>query len=288
MSDALRRQLADTIRDLTAKPRTPESSGHRRARALIQRRLINSGFVVQERQFGGVGVEGWNLLTDPVPNNPEIPLLIVGAHYDSAQDTPGADDNATGVAALLALAEFLQHARDKSRRWQTRVQLAAYDLEEYGMIGSWEHSRELQEAGVAVRGMISLEMLGYTDPRPGSQRLPSHLAHLYPSVGNFIGLCGNEASRELVAAIEAGMRAIPDLPIESLLVPGCGELLVEVRLSDHSSFWDRGFQAMMITDTSFFRNPHYHQPTDTLQTLDLDFLEKVTRGVCEAVLRLVA
>src|SRR5262249_46755780 len=155
-------------------------------RALIQRVLTKAGFVVQERRVPGLNVEGINLLTEPIPNNPELPLLIVGAHYDSVQDTPGADDNATGVAALLALANFLQEQRARSDSRRVRVQFAAYDLEEYGMVGSWEHSRELQAAGVTVCGMLALEMLGYTDHRPGSQRLPPHLAHLYSVVGNFI------------------------------------------------------------------------------------------------------
>jgi Zn-dependent M28 family amino/carboxypeptidase len=287
MSDALRQQLAAHIRELTARPRTPDSPGHRQARALIERMLTEAGFGVEERGFAGLGVEGVNLLTQPIPAKPELPLVVVGAHYDAVQNTPGADDNASGVAALLALASFINERRDRTNSWQTRLQLAAYDLEEYGMVGSWEHSREIQAAGTVVRGMLALEMLGYTDNQPGSQRLPPHLAHLYSNVGNFIGLCGNEASRELVDRVEAGMRAISDLPVESLVVPGGGEMLVEVRLSDHSSFWDHGFPALMITDTSFFRNPHYHQPTDTLETLDLAFLEKVTRGVCEAVWRLL-
>jgi hypothetical protein len=287
MSEALRQQLAEHIRHLTAEPRTPGAKGHRRARELIHRTLTSADFPVHERRFPGFSAEGVNLLTEPIPNNAELPLVVIGAHYDSVQDTPGADDNASGVAALLVLAEYLRRMRAQSDSWGARVQLAAYDLEEYGMVGSWEHSREIQAAGSAVRGMIALEMLGYTDHEPGSQRIPPHLAHRYPDVGNFISLCGNEASRELVSAVEAGMRSIPDLPVEKLLVPGCGEMIVEVRLSDHSSFWDRGFPALMITDTSFFRNPHYHQPTDTLETLDLPFLQKVTRGVCAAVLRLL-
>src|SRR5215467_8662123 len=133
MSGTLRRQLDDTIRQLAAEPRTPESHGHRRAQALIQRALSNAGFLVQEGHFSGVGVEGTNLLTEPIPDKPDLPLLIVGAHYDSVQGTPGADDNASGVAALLALADFLRQALDWSATWRSRVQLAAYDLEEYGM-----------------------------------------------------------------------------------------------------------------------------------------------------------
>jgi hypothetical protein len=135
--------------------------------------------------------------------------------------------------------------------------------------------------------MISLEMLAYTDQRPGSQKLPPHLAHLYPNVGSFIGVCGNEASRELLQVVTAAMKGVPGLPVEFISVPGTGEVLPEIRLSDHSSFWDRGFHALMITDTSFFRNPHYHQPSDTPETLDYPFLARVTAGVCAAVRRLL-
>jgi Zn-dependent M28 family amino/carboxypeptidase len=168
-----------------------------------------------------------------------------------------------------------------------RLQLAAYDLEEYGLVGSFLHSRDLSQAGGVVRGMISLEMLAYTDSRPGSQRLPPHLASLYPDVANFIGVVGNEASRDLLRVVVEGMKNINGLPVESLAVPGDGRVVAETRLSDHASFWDRGYPALMITDTSFFRNPHYHRTTDTPETLDYSFLARVTAGVCEAVWRLL-
>jgi hypothetical protein len=135
--------------------------------------------------------------------------------------------------------------------------------------------------------MISLEMLAYTDTRPRSQRLPPHLEPFYPNVANFIGIVGNEASRELLTTVTAAMKSIDGLPVEFLAVPGKGEMLAETRLSDHASFWDRGFPALMVTDTSFFRNPHYHQASDTPDTLDYPFLAKVTAGVCEAVWRLL-
>jgi hypothetical protein len=187
------------------------------------------------------------------------------------------------VAALLELAAWIGPQLQKARPLTCRLQLVAYDLEEYGLVGSFVHSRAIQQARTPLRGMISLEMLGYTDHRPGSQKLPGHLAKLYPNVGNFIGVCGNDASLELLQVVTQGMKKIPGLPVECLAVPGKGELLPEVRLSDHSSFWDRDYQALMITDTSFFRNPHYHQASDTPQTLDYPFLAMVTAGVGEAI-----
>ncbi len=185
-----------------------------------------------------------------------MPLVIVGAHYDSLPGTPGADDNASAVAALLELAAWIFPRLAAEGRPTARLQLAAYDQEEDGLVGSHYHSGTV--AG-AVKGMISLEMLAYVDHRPGSQQLPPHLKGLNPDVGDFIGVVGNEAVRGLLETMTAGLKAIDGLPVESMAVPGDGTLLPETRLSDHASFWDRGLRALMITDTSFFRNPHYHK-----------------------------
>jgi len=283
---ALAERLRGHVAVLAAGPRLPGSDGHRRAAAYIRERLDHAGFSVRESRFRESGFAGVNLLAGPVPDRPELPLLIVGAHYDSVPGSPGADDNASAVAALLELAAWVGPAA-AGGGVESRLLLAAYDLEEFGLVGSYVHSREIQKAGVELRGMVSLEMLGYADATPGSQRLPPHLIGLYPDVGNFIGVCGNEASRGLVETVAEGMKSVPGLPVESLAVPGNGEMLAEVRLSDHSSFWDRGYQALMVTDTSFFRNPHYHQASDTPATLDYPFLARVTAGVCAAVGRLL-
>lgn len=285
--DPLAPDLRACVGRLACSPRPPGSYAHRTARQVIRFHLHQAGFAVEEQAFAEQGLAGVNLLTRPVPDRPELPLLLIGAHYDSVPDSPGADDNASAVAALLVLARWaglhLPHATPRAR-----LQLAAYDLEEYGLVGSSLHSRQLQQAGVPLYGMVSLEMLAYTDARPGSQRLPPHLAHLYPDVGNFIGVVGNEVSRDLLQEFVTGMKNVPGLPVEYLAVPGDGSILPEARWSDHASFWDRGLPALMVTDTSFFRNPHYHQASDTPETLDYPFLAQVTRGVCEAVRRLLA
>ncbi len=281
--------LRQHVATLAATSRPAGSAAHRQAAGYIRRHLEQAGFIVNDHPVGEGGVTGVNLLTTPIPDRADLPLLIVAAHYDSISDSPGADDNASAVAALLELAARLGpsgHVWRKNAR--CRLVLAAYDLEESGLIGSFTHCRDLHRASTPVLGMISLEMLGYTDNRPGSQRLPPHLAGLYPEVGNFIGVCGNETSLPLLQAVVEAMKSIDGLPVEYIAVPGAGEMLYETRLSDHSSFWDRGYQALMITDTSFFRNPHYHEASDTPDTLDYPFLAKVTDGVCEAVRRLVS
>jgi Zn-dependent M28 family amino/carboxypeptidase len=272
------------VEALARTPRVPGSREHQAAADYIRQHLQQAVPIVEDMHFDEAGFIGTNLLARPLPHRPDVPLFpIVGAHYDSKPGTPGADDNASGVAALLELARWIG---PRFASWNTgscQLELVAYDLEEYGFIGSFIHSRALQRAGMPVRGMISLEMLAYTDQRPHSQRLPPHLAKLYPNVGNFIGVCGNEASAKLVQEVTLALKCVPGLPVESIAVPGRGEVLPEVRLSDHSSFWDLDYKALMITDTSFMRNSHYHQASDTPETLDYPFLAKVTAGVCEAV-----
>lgn len=282
----LEERLHRHVNELAATPRPPGSRAHAAARAYVHTHLRAAGFAVDEDRGAGVDGPCINLLTRPVTNNPDLPLVIIGAHYDSIPDSPGADDNASAVAALLELAAFLGPRLNDADKWATaRLQLAAYDLEEYGMIGSLRHAESITGP---VRCMISLEMLGYTDKRPGGQKLPPHLAGLYPDVGDFIGVVGNEATSRWLALVANALKTVPGLPVQSMAVPGCGESLPPVRLSDHSSFWDAGHPALMVTDTSFFRNPHYHMPTDTPDTLDYPFLAKVTSGICTAALRLLA
>jgi Zn-dependent M28 family amino/carboxypeptidase len=285
--DQLLANLQAHVNRLAATPRPPGTLAHHQAADYIRDQLRQAGFAVEDVKFSEAGFTGTNLLTRPLPDNPDLPLVIIGAHYDSVPGSPGADDNASAVAALLELARWIAPRLASAGPARARLQLAAYDLEESGLVGSYMHSQDLRRAGTVVRGMISLEMLAYTDHQPGSQRLPPHLAHLYPDVANFIGILGNEDSRGLLRVVTEGMKTVPALPVEFLAVPGNGEILYETRLSDHASFWDQGFAALMVTDTSFFRNPHYHQGSDTPQTLDFAFLARVTLGVCEAVRRLL-
>jgi Zn-dependent M28 family amino/carboxypeptidase len=278
-------RLRRHVETLARTPRMPGTPEHRAAADYIRDALRAAGFTVRESRTQQADLPCVNILADPLPARPDLPLFVVGAHYDSVTETPGADDNASAVAALLELAAWIRPHLDGASG--CRLQLAAYDLEEYGMIGSIVHSGALKAAGERVRGMISLEMLGYTDRRPGSQRLPEPVQHLYPNVGNFIGVCGTDDSLDLLQAVAEGLKSVPGLPVQCLAVPDRNTVLVDVRLSDHSSFWDADYPALMITDTAFYRNPHYHQPSDTPDTLDYPFLARVTAGVCAAVRRLI-
>jgi Zn-dependent M28 family amino/carboxypeptidase len=207
--------------------------------------------------------------------------VVVGAHYDVFGNMPGADDNASGVAALLAVAKLLA-----DRPLGADVELVAYALEERphshtDAMGSVRHARALKETGVRVRAMLSLEMLGYYDDAPGSQRFESPaLRERFGDRGNFLAVVGREEEAGLLAAIEPAMRAASDLPVAFLAAP---KGIRGIDRSDHRSFWAQGFPALLVTDTADLRNPHYHQPTDLPATLDYERLVKAARAATAAV-----
>jgi aminopeptidase YwaD len=273
------------VHTLAVAPRPRGSRPHEQARRYIQRELESYGLEVRPEPFRVVGADGTNLIVDLPPHRGEASeLLIVGAHYDSIPSSPGADDNASAVAALLEIARVLAATPESLSAGNRCVRLIFFDLEEEGMLGSTHHAQKLSDRQSDLAGMVSLEMLAYTDHAPGSQGLPPALAHLYPDAGDFIGLVGNERSGRLLENWTAALKQVPRLPVESLAVLGNGEVFPETRLSDHSPFWDLGYAALMVTDTSFFRNPHYHQPSDTPETLDFGFLVRVTEGIVRAIL----
>jgi aminopeptidase YwaD len=274
---ALRRNLVAIVGE-----RSPFSS-QRHLTAVedfIERELASYGLKVESDYFSYRVKKFRNILGRLNPDRGGS-LIILGAHFDSVQGTPGADDNASGVAVLLEAARLLGRARVGSQ-----VLFCAFNLEELNMIGSGYFAEKLKSAGAKVTGMISLEMVGYTDTRAGSQKYPLGLKAFYPDRGNFIGVIGNWKSASLLHRFARQMRQVRGLPVETLSVPGNGGLIPAVRLSDHAPFWDAGYPALMVSDTSFFRNPHYHGSTDTLETLNLDFMAKVCEGVIRAVLAL--
>jgi Zn-dependent M28 family amino/carboxypeptidase len=199
-------------------------------------------------------------------------VIVIGAHYDAVPGSPGADDNGTALAVLLELARALSTAQGRCP-----IRLVAFDLEEYDRSGSRAYVSALQQRGEPVKLMTALEMLGYRDPRPGSQRYPPGLRHFYPDRGDFIGLIGNLRTLPVLWRLARKMRTI--VPCEFLPVPFRGRMLPDTRRSDHASFWDVGYPAIMVTDTANMRNPHYHQASDRIETLDLTFLAAVCGGL---------
>ncbi len=209
---------------------------------------------------------------------------ILGAHFDTVADTPGADDNASGVAVLLEVARL---ARQLSlpRPW-TFIGFTTEEPPAYftPYMGSRVYARRARERRDKILGMICLEMVGYYSQEPESQSLPVWLRLLgYPTTGNFIGVVSDRRSKPFMRSLEAALKRGCRLPTVTLAVPLGGHLLPEVRLSDHANFWDEGYPAVMLTDTAFFRNQNYHTPRDTMDTLDLDRLTELTMGLVNFV-----
>jgi hypothetical protein len=206
--------------------------------------------------------------------------VVVGAHYDAYGPFPGADDNASGVAALLELARLLGKTPPPGP-----VVLAAYSLEEppyfeTEMMGSVVHARELKD----VKAMLSLETLGRFTDEAGSQGFPTPLMRLYyPSKGNFVSIVGRFQDRALCRLIKREMRRASALPAYSVNAPAW---IPGVDYSDHASFWARGFPAVMLTDTAFYRNHDYHTERDVSEKLDYARLAQVVEGIYRAVLKL--
>lgn len=244
-----------------------------RAGQYIQMEMLKLGLDAKEDSFEWEGRFYRNIIAEKKGAAHPERIFILGAHYDTVPGSPGADDNASAIAVLLEVARCLQKISVEST-----VRLIAFNLEEYGYIGSIHYAEKAKRTGEKVLGMISLEMVGYTHPR---QNYPPYLnPEYYPQVGDFIAIIGNERSKGFLDRVCASFRKnTPQLPVEFLLVPGNGEGMEETTLSDHSPFWERGFPALMITDTAFLRNPNYHLSSDTLETLDFEFMRKVAAGV---------
>ena len=220
------------------------------------------------------GTRSQNILAQ-TPGNSDN-LFVLAAHYDTVPNSPGADDNASAVTALLEIAYALSQTSQ-----QKSLILSAFTLEEYGFIGAKHFIGHDPERKKRITGMISLEMVGFKNSLPDSQDYPPYVdPSQYPNTGDFIAVVGNEPSAGLAQALAQTMsHSTPALNVETLVVPGQGDNFSEVRLSDHSPFWDVGIPAAMVTDTAFFRNPNYHQPSDTLETLDLEFIRDNAQAV---------
>jgi hypothetical protein len=199
----------------------------------------------------------------------DAPRVVIGGHYDVAgDDNPGADDNASAVAAVLELARMVNDAGPDLKH---RLDLVAWSLEEppnfrSENMGSFVHAAGIAAGGFNLKLMISVEMIGYFSDQPGSQTYPLSLLKLfYPDRGDFIGVIGQSFDRSRVKRVRELMRASGTLPVQSINAPA---IVPGVDLSDHWGFWQHGLPAVMVTDTAFLRNPNYHMPTDTPDTLD--------------------
>ncbi len=203
--------------------------------------------------------------------------VVIGAHYDTVQGTPGADDNASAVAILLEICRELKGSLPGKT-----LKLIFFVMEEPPVfrsehMGSYIYAKEARARNENITSMISLEMLGYYSDEKGGQSFPLPLMNLmYPSTPNFIAVVGNLSSQNLVEKVKKSLNSASGVPVETLstvnFVPG-------VDFSDHRSFWKMGYPAIMITDTAFYRNPNYHSESDTINTLDFDKMTDLLNGL---------
>lgn len=207
-------------------------------------------------------------------------IVLVGAHYDSVLGSPGADDNASGVAALLEMSRLLADTEPGRT-----VRLVAFVNEEPPFfatprMGSEVYARAARAGGDDIRLMVSLETIGYYSEAPGSQRYPPPFGLIYPDRGNFLAMVSNLKSRRVLHRVVEAFQAHSDFPVEWLTSPS---LLPGVGWSDQRSFWRRGYPALMVTDTAFYRYPYYHSPQDTAEKLDYEALARVAQGLARAI-----
>lgn len=216
-------------------------------------------------------------------------VFLIGAHYDSLQGTVGADDNASAVAVQLEVARALAWLK-ATEGLNLTVRFVSFALEEPPAYATWAmgsrvYARKAKKTKEQIDGMICLEMVGYTCNQPGCQKYPFPLMFMgYPKRGNYIGIVGNYRSRKFTNDLVESFQKNKALPVAKLIVPWGGYLLPDVRLSDHSAFWDWGYNAVMITDTAFYRNPHYHRTSDTMDKLDFSFMTQLVRSLVQYLL----
>ena len=255
------------------------------AAAYIERELSACGSVKRQEYQAGSG-EVANLVLERTGGKRPDEIVILGAHYDTVVGSPGADDNASAVAVLIEAASLLREAK-----FSRTVRFVAFTCEEpphfyQETMGSQVHAAQCRRSSEKITGMLCLEMVGFFKPDRAQQLppgLPRFLRWLMPRRGNFLAAVGNPPSWQLCWKFWRGFRSAARLRLLPIVLP---QRIHEIRLSDNSSFWDQGYKALMITDTSFLRNPNYHTATDTPETLDYASMAQVALGVAGAIARI--
>lgn len=249
-----------------------------RAAGYIDEQFSANGYVPGSQQYRVADTTVRNI--DAQHSSASESTVIIGAHYDSVAGCPGANDNASGVAALLELSRLVRNAGP-----QRAIRFVAFANEEppffmSELMGSRVYARRCRERGERIAGMFSLETIGYYSNEPNSQQYPGPalFQRLYPDTGNFIGFVSNVSSRKLLRDAGREFRRRTNFPSEGVAAPAD---IPGIGWSDHWAFWQEGYRAVMITDTAPYRYAHYHEPTDTPDKLDYDSLARVVWGLKE-------
>jgi Zn-dependent M28 family amino/carboxypeptidase len=271
-------------------PRHPKAAPEAlaEAEAFVVDELSAAGLSVTRQPFTLRDISYNNVVGTLEGSEPKLPWLLVGAHFDTVSSSPGADDNASGVATMLEVARC-----SASLAPQRTIQFVGFNLEEpQDMVGTYRvgsarFARQARKEGRQYAGALVLEMVGYTDRRSGTQQVPPFIFKRVPDSGTFLAAVGDRRSRRLLRGFAgAAARHVPELVVVTYGTYLRGWALPLTRLSDNASFWDRRYPSLMITDTAFLRNPHYHQVTDRADTLDFEFMAQVTRAVLATVAEL--
>jgi len=278
------RRHIKTLEEVRHPVAAPE--GLERAADYVTAYFDTLGYRPEEHHFPDNGRLFRNVMATRRGLDASLERVVLLAHYDTVAGSPGADDNASGVAVMLEVATVLAQFT-----FERTIQFIGVTLEENereddpgsGTRGSLALAAHARENGWNVEGVVVLESVAYAGDK-AVQTAPPGVPFPVPDSGNFIAIVGNERSKELAAAFSRTIeRQRIDLPHVCLVVPGNGETMPDSRRSDHAPFWDEGYRAIMVTDTTNFRNPHYHRPTDTLETLNLEFAAKVCCATAEVV-----
>lgn len=254
------------------------ADAYRRAATHIEDELRRAGYEPTRQTFSVEGVACANIEAELKGSSNE--MVVIGAHYDSVDGAPGADDNGSGVAAMLALARTFARTRP-----QRTIRFVAFANEEppyfqTASMGSYVYAQRCKERRERVAAMISLETIGYFSDAPHSQQYPALLERVFPTTANFIAFASNLRSQALLRTCIGVFRKHASIPSEGAALP---EDVPGIGWSDQWSFWQAGYPAVMVTDTALFRNPHYHQASDRPETLDYDRLARVVEGLVPVV-----
>jgi len=277
------RQCVKFLTDIRPYRNYRNTQSLEKAATYIENKFNEYGLSTEIQSFEVKGEQYKNIIG--IHGKDKKEKIIVGAHYDVCENQPGADDNASAVAGLLEIARLV---RKNISETKYGFEFVAYSLEEppffrSDQMGSFIHAKSVHNKREKIRCMICLEMIGYFTTEEKSQNYPLAMMKLfYPSVGNFIAVVGNFGSSSLVDEVSEHIKAT-SLDVEKLKAPA---LLPGVDFSDHRNYWHFGYKAVMITDTAFYRNPNYHEITDTADTLDFVKMAEVVKGVTWALINM--
>jgi hypothetical protein len=252
--------------------------------AYITGHLRGMGYAIRQEPYMADGKQVMNIEAELKGARQPDEIVVIGAHYDSPPDSPGANDNASGVATLLEMAR-----RFKDAKPGRTLRFVAFVNEEppffrTGLMGSRVYAAGAKKRGEKITAMLALETIGYYSDAPKSQQYPPPFNLLYPDTGNFIGFVGNLKSRSLVRTSIKTFRETTPFPSEGLAAPA---FITGVGWSDQWSFWQEGYPGIMVTDTAPFRYPHYHEASDTPDRLDYERMARVVDGLGRVVDELV-